>query len=350
MVAIRPADAEGFVAKPDPAKPVILLFGPDAGLVHERAESLIRSAVDDVADPFSLARIEADELAAHPARLAEEAQTIPMFGGRRAVWVRANSRYNIVPAVEALLSLPQVECRTVIEAGELRRGAALRNLCERAKQAAAIGCYPDGARDLARLIDDEVRAAGLGISSDARAMLLPLLGADRQASRNELRKLVLYAAGKKQIDIDDVAAVVANASALALDAAIDAAFAGRLPEVETEFAKLMAAGTSPNAVIGASLRQVSELHKLRLTVEDGADIAGAVRSKQPPIHFSRVASVEAALRTWSAERLADIMMQFGKVALAVRQQADLAEPIARRALMTVAMNARTIKPSPRLRG
>jgi hypothetical protein len=43
-------------------------------------------------------------------------------------------------------------------------------------------------------------------------------------------------------------------------------------------------------------------------------------------------------------------MQFGKVALAVRQQADLAEPIARRALMTVAMNARAMKPAPRLRG
>ena len=69
-----------------------------------------------------------------------------MFGGRRAVWVRAGGRFNIVPAVEALLALPQCECRVVIEAGDLRRGAALRNLCERAKQAAAIACYADDER------------------------------------------------------------------------------------------------------------------------------------------------------------------------------------------------------------
>ena len=71
-------------------------------------------------DPFSLARLEAEELSANPARLVEEAQTIPLFGGRRAVWAKAGSR-NIAPAVEALLGLPVSECRVVIEAGDLRR-------------------------------------------------------------------------------------------------------------------------------------------------------------------------------------------------------------------------------------
>ena len=42
--------------------------------------------------------------------LIDEAQTMPLFGGRRAVWVKAGSR-NIVAAVQALLKLPQIECR-----------------------------------------------------------------------------------------------------------------------------------------------------------------------------------------------------------------------------------------------
>ena len=118
MVAVKPADGDAFVARPDPARPVVLVFGPDAGLVHERVEALIRSAVDDIADPFALVRLEADELSANPQRLVEEAQTIPLFGGRRAVWARTGGRYNLVPAAEALLALPQAECRIVIEAGD----------------------------------------------------------------------------------------------------------------------------------------------------------------------------------------------------------------------------------------
>jgi DNA polymerase-3 subunit delta len=341
MVAVKTSEADAFVARPDPARPVVLVFGPDAGLVHERAETLIRNAVDDVADPFLLARIEADELAANPTRLAEEAQTIPMFGGRRAVWVRAGGRYNVVPAVEALLALPALECRVVIEAGDLRRNAPLRSLCERAKHAAAIPCYADDEKALARLVDRELREAKLTIADDARALLLPLLGGDRQASRSELTKLILYAQGKGRIEAGDVAAVVANASALAVDAVIDAALIGRYAELDAEFAKLMTAGTSPGQIFWAGQRQLSDLHKLRLTVEDGSTV-DAVMQSWPRAQFRREQQVRAALRIWTASRLADAMVQFGKAALDVRQQADLAEPITQRALMALASTAQSL--------
>ena len=65
--------------------------------------------------------------------------------------------------------------------GDLRRSAPLRTLCERAKNAAALPCYVDTDRDLARLIDDEMRDAALTMQPDARDMLIPLLGGDRAA-------------------------------------------------------------------------------------------------------------------------------------------------------------------------
>src|SRR5580658_10661715 len=137
MVAIKAADADAFVARPDPARPVVLVFGPDAGLVSERVNALIKALVDDPNDPFALTRLEAEALTAEPSRLVEEAQTMPLFGGRRAVWVKAAGR-NIAPAVEALLDAGIAECRVVIEAGDLRRNAPLRALIERAKNAAAL--------------------------------------------------------------------------------------------------------------------------------------------------------------------------------------------------------------------
>ena len=69
---------------------------------------------------------------------------------------------------------PSPDCRVVIEAGDLKRNAPLRALCERAANAAALPCYADGERDIQRLIDDEMREAGLTIAPDARAALVPL--------------------------------------------------------------------------------------------------------------------------------------------------------------------------------
>src|SRR3979409_2156003 len=88
MVALRGRDIDAFLSKPDPGRPIILLYGPDAGLVRERADALVASGVDDGSDPFSLVRLDGDELAAEPSRLVEEAMTIPMLGGRRALRVR----------------------------------------------------------------------------------------------------------------------------------------------------------------------------------------------------------------------------------------------------------------------
>jgi DNA polymerase-3 subunit delta len=339
MVALKAAQVDAYLARPDPARPIALVFGPDSGLVRERAEALVRASVDDPRDPFALVRLDGDELAGQPARLVEEADTIPLFGGRRAIWVRAGSR-NFLPAVEAVLASARPDCRVVIEAGDLKRNAPLRVACERAPNAAALPCYADAERDLARLIDDEMREAGLTISAEARAALVPLLGGDRLASRGEIRKVALFAHGKGRVELDDVLAVVADASVLALDTLLDATFAGRTSDVEFQFAKARGAGTAPSTIIGAALRHVGMLHKARLAIDEGRSTEEALGNIVPPVHFSRRTTVEAALKSWTSARLLRAMSQLSETSLEARRRADLAETIAQRALLSLAVAAR----------
>jgi len=339
MVALRGRDIDAFLKAPDPARPIILLYGPDAGLVRERADTLVASGVDDPSDPFSLVRLDGDELSAEPSRLVEEAMTIPMFGGRRAIRVRAGSR-SFASGVDTLSDMPIKDCRIVIEAGELRPESPLRKACERAKTAVAIGCYPDSERDLAKLIDDEMRGSKLSITPDARAALTALLGGDRQASRNELKKLALYAHGGSEVTLDDVMAVVADASELKLDPIVDGAFAGQSALVETEFAKAMIAGTYPGMIISAAQRHAALLHKASLAVAEGTPASAVVEGGFPRLHFSRKNNVEAALRNFSTVRLLAIIDQLSVAALDMRKQSALAAVIAQRTLLSIAVNAR----------
>ena len=339
VVALRGKDIDAFLARPDPGRPIILLYGPDSGLVRERAEALLASAVDDPNDPFSLVRLDGDELSAEPSRLVDEAMTVPLFGGRRAIRVRAGSR-SFASGVDTLADLPLKDCRIVIEAGELRPESPLRKACERAKTAVAIACYPDGERDLAKLIDDELRVSNLKIAADARAVLMALLGGDRQASRNELRKLTLYAHGGSEVTLEDVMAVVADASELKIDPIVDGAFAGRPDLVETEFTKAMIDGTYPGMIISAAQRQAAWLHKSALAVADGTPLSTLLDSGFPRLHFSRKGNVETALRNFNAARLVMIIEQLATAALEVRKQAALSAVIAQRTLLSIAVNAR----------
>ena len=51
MVALKAGEVDAFVARPDATRPVVLILGPDAGLVRERAES---AAGSGLAWPFWL--------------------------------------------------------------------------------------------------------------------------------------------------------------------------------------------------------------------------------------------------------------------------------------------------------
>jgi DNA polymerase-3 subunit delta len=339
MTAIKAFDIDKFIAKPDPGMPIFLVYGPDAGLVRERVDALVKASVDDPADPFSFVRIEGEDLTANPSRLVEEAHTVPLFGGRRAVLVRAGSR-NIAGAVEIVINAPSKECRIIIEAGDLRKTAPLRALCEKSKVVAALPCYVDQARDLERLIDEEMHATNLTIAPDARAALLALLGGDRLASRGEIRKLALYATGRARVELADVIAVVADASALGFDGVVDAAFAGRTPDVEIEFGKARQGGSSPAAIVSAAIRQVANLHKMKLAVDGGDSIEFAMMRGAPPVHFTRKAAVEAALRSWVPARLLRAMEQLAEASLDMRRNSALAEAIAHRTLLVISQGAR----------
>jgi DNA polymerase-3 subunit delta len=339
MVALRGKEIDAFLARPDPGRPIILLYGPDTGLVRERADALLASAVDDPNDPFSMVRLDGDDLAAEPSRLVDEALTVPLFGGRRAIRVRAGSR-SFASGIDTLAETPLKDCRIVIEAGDLRPESPLRKACERAKTAVAIGCYPDTERDLAKLIDDELRLANLRITPDARATLVTLLGGDRQASRNELRKLTLFAHGAGEVTLDHVMAVVADASELKIDPIVDGAFAGKPELVESEFAKAMVAGTYPGVIIAAAQRQAAWLHKSALSLAEGQPLSSLLEGGYPRLHFSRKGAVETALRNFHPARLVAIIDQLATAALDMRKQPSLAAAIAQRTLLSLAVNAK----------
>src|SRR6266853_230658 len=280
MVAFKAAEVESFMARPDPGKPIVLVFGPDAGLVRERAAALVRSCVDDPSDPFGFAILEGDTLAEMPERLVEEAHTVPLFGGRRAVLVKAGGR-NFSAAVERLVAAPAgLDCRIIIEGG------------------------------------------------------------DRGASRSEIEKLTLYALGENRIDVPDVMAVVADATIPAVDGLIDAAFAGWASDVEINFGKVQSSGVSASAIAAALVRQTAALHLFRLAVESGTSIDDLFRRTTPAIHFSRVRAVRAALESWTSSRLERLIAQLGETSLEVRKNSKLAYPIIQRALISVAMAAR----------
>src|SRR5580704_11636131 len=334
MVALRSHEAERFLARPPPQVYLYLVFGTDAGLVTERAQKIVSRAVDDPKDPFQFVRIGGDELANDPARLADEANTIPLLGGRRAISIEAQGKA-FVAAFEPVLRLPPRDCTIVIEAGALKKDTPMRTLCERERNAAAIQCYPDSAKDIAQLIDAEVGAAGLSIAPDAKAFLVSQLGQDRLSTRSELEKLVLYAHGAGEITLDHLAAIVCDASNLIAGEAVNAAFDGGFAALDARLRHIFAGASDYHALLVAALRYALDLHRARRDSEEGpsegSGFAGA--------GFKQKDAFERHLRTWTRLSLGRAIDTLAEAVASARREPKLGPSLAARALWTIARSA-----------
>ncbi|PKR88634.1 DNA polymerase III subunit delta [Pleomorphomonas diazotrophica] len=338
MVAARAQEADRLVARPPQDVAFYLVYGPDTGLVSERAKA-IAAAFADPGDPFALVRIEASDLTANPTRLADEAYAVSMFSSRRAILVRDGGRSDLAGRFRALFKQPPTDTAIVVEAGDLKKSSPLRVLFEQESRAYAIPCFADDERSIGALVDEEVRAAGLSIAAEARALLVSLLGGDRLMTRGEIQKLCLHAHGTGTITLADVETLIGDSSTFAVDEVIDAAAGGALTELVEGLAKARAEGVDAGQIAGAALRHFMLLDELRAAVDGGVSPGDAVNGARPPVFFKRKGRVEAALGLWPPARLARAIVVLGDAARDARLNPALSADIVGETLLTLARAA-----------
>ena len=346
MAQKKAHEVDGWLKRPDPAVRIVLIYGPDRGLVSERGRAFAGALGVPLDDPFSVIKLDASDLEQQQGRLIDEARTVPMFAERRLIWIRnAGAQKTLADEIKVLLEAPARDAIVLVEAGDLKKGAALRTVVEDGSSAMALPCYADEARSIDALIDDELRKAGMTISLSARQILKRSLGGDRMASRGEVEKLVLYAmdtsgaSGQITISDQDVVASTGDASPLSVDEVIDAVLEGRINDLETAFSRLVAAGNQVYAVLAAAIRQFQSLHLMRCAMaENGQGAAAAVASAKPPIFFSRRKTVEGALQRWNPDALARILGRLQAAVLSTRRRPELAVALTRHTLLGIALD------------
>ncbi len=329
-----------FVAKPEKEFHLILLYGPDQGLVSENADRLVKSLSLGTSNPVAVTRFNADEIASEPGRLADEAFSISMFGDEKIIRIQGTTRKNILLCLKPVFDTPLSDCRIIYEAGDLKRESAIRKRFENSDNAIALPCYQDSAAALDQLIEEEILGNNISIDRETIAYLRSFLGEDRRASRNELKKLALYALGEEKITRDQITALLGNVSTVANDDIVDAVCQGNTNFLASKFDQLMESGGTPDMLVWATLRQFQLLHKFKSAMNiNKANPASLIASVRPPIHFSRHKAMTRSLQLWSVEKCETALTRLNNAFFEVRSKPALAKSIAATTLLAVALQA-----------
>jgi DNA polymerase-3 subunit delta len=341
---IQPARADGFARKPDAAVRAVLLYGPDSGLVRERAEALIKAVAGALDDPFRTREISASELKEDPALLSDEANAMSLMGGRRAVRLR-NAVDSQAKLFEELLDEEvKADSIVVIEAGLLSPSSKLRSLFEDHPKAAAIACYLDDESTLADVIRDSLRQSKLEVASDALEFLVGRLGGDRMLTRRELEKLAIYCAPLNgepgRVTLADAEACVGDSSEQGVDDIAMAVARGDIGELDRTYERVTREGTHAIAILRAVSRHFERLHFVAGKMAEGANADGAIKALRPPLFFKAVTPFKMALRQWPASNIGRALELLLKAEMDCKTTGMPSEAITARVLMQLATAAR----------
>lgn len=308
MPQATPSAVRAQIAAGTPA-PLYLIVGDDDAEMSRLAADF-SSLVEEELRAFNVERVYASDKATTAAAIAETARLLPMMADRRVVVVlraerllkpkrrgkagddgsdeEAGEAPAETAALEEYVKHPEPQTVLVFVASDVDRGRRLYRAMQ--KTATMVECWGlkggrdtrvdlrQAARHAEQLVREAAAAAGQQIDPRAARLLAERAGVDIARLRGDMERLLLFAAGKPRIGLDDALQVV-SAESSQDDWAVTAAIQrGDRAEALRQLALALEGGGVSYQILG--------------------QLAWFVREKLPVIDARRVRpAVEALFRT-----------------------------------------------------
>ena len=303
---------EPFVQNPDPNARVILIYGPDSGLIAERSKIIAKTVVDDLNDPFNVVTLTSDKIKDDPASFFDETQAQSLMGGNRLIFIK-EAADTLSVFLKDYLQNPSQDTLVIVESDNLSPRSSLRKLCEDAKNATALPCYVDDERNLAQIIRARCMHAGYAIQQDALIAFSSAIVGDRTIARNEIEKLLLYKGYAPnyqgfdgdpirerigQITMDDIYASCGDVRDWSMDTLIYAVGDGDLQTTQSIIYSLFKNQVAPIVLLRSVQNHFWRLLSVQNKMQSGLNQAEALKTLNPPLFWKVEDSFKRQLNRW----------------------------------------------------
>ncbi len=277
-----------------PSKNFTFICGSDDFLVGRLGKDRYAAMSVEVADDFARETINGfagnvGEVESAVNRFREAVQTVSMFGGKRAIWLkdvnflsdtvtgRAESTLKLVEDLQDILSkLHPAETSVLVTAAPIDRRRSFPKWCEKNSDFTLVGGDADGAGDaLLGVALAEAKSLGAAFGPGAVELMLAKVGANTRLIVEETRKLATYAGDAARIEEAHVAELTPNVAEGDFFEAAEAFFSGDLRWTLAALHRHFFSGGDARPVISALQNRNRILLQVRALIDAGEARIGA---------------------------------------------------------------------------
>lgn len=289
--------------------PIYVVAGPDIFL---RTQALAGLRAELLGKDQELGEVRIEGKSADLISVLDELRTLPFLADRRVAMVEDADKFisENREALEEYLKHPSPTGVLVLIVDSWRKNTRL------AKQVDQIGRLIPAeslkAYQLPPWVVGQVRQQGKEISMPAARELVAMVGTETGRLNNEVEKLVLYVGSRKQITVEDVAALSGQTSEESAFVLTDLMAEGKARDVVERLNRLLEMDRSAEYTLaGALTYSLRRLLKAKTLLEGGVSRQEVLSACK--IYPGIADKFMGQLRRFSAERLRRLLDQLAKV-------------------------------------
>lgn len=289
----------GAAAKAVREARIFYFCGPDESGSSDAAATIARLLGE--AEKIDLAGA---DLRKDPARLADEARSVSLFGDKRVIHVRCAGD-EVFDAVEALIASPVAGWPVLIVASGASDKSRVAKLLADRPDALMAMFHPADVKAVAQTVRTMADGLGVRLGDDLAQRIARNAALDARTARSEVEKLALYLDASPQAPrsadaqtLDAIGAVNADDGLMPL---VNVALSGDSGRLGGELERMRELGLSPVGVLLMAERRAAQLAMLAGKLGRRSDISALL--DQERVFFRDQADVANQLRRWRGRKL-----------------------------------------------
>ncbi len=342
MVAPSAASLAKFLASPPQQISGFLFYGSDAMQISARAEAIVHALAKRNGPDSEIIRLHDSDVSANPERIIVELATLPLFGGRKIIWVTSLPAKLRAPLLEVIAE-PFAGGDLVVNAPDLKKSDKIVQAFEASASLAVISCYGEDSASIAATLRQQFNSAGYEIDAEALGLIAARSDFSALIARSEAVKIMSYAGTTQKITVDDVDACMVDQQSAGFQEVIDAALEGNGREALMAFERLMASEQNVTPVLVVLSSTLQRLQILRSAFDGGAAIQQAIKDLRPPVFYKQQNALAGQVRAWPLAALKSYLKRLNDTLRDTRLKPALAEAFTRELLLSIAKTGRSLR-------
>ena len=211
----------------------------------------------------------------------------------------------------------------IFDADTLDKKSKLRNFFEKEKDLACIPFYPDDFKNLNFISQNFFREKKIKISQETINFIIERSNGSRQHLKNELEKIDLYTANKKEIEFSEIIKLTNLGKNYNISELVETC----LVKNQKKVSKIMNENNFSNEdiiiIIRTFLLKTKRLLQLSKDIKSNPNLESAISHYKPPIFWKEKEIVKQQLKIWPEKNLRKLINEINNTELLIKKNVNI---------------------------